>query len=158
MDPTPASELRNGGQCLSFVSLLILMREAVPPLMTRLRPVPLYPSLVSYCLKRQVARPGFRDPKLTSTLSLQRPFALVRARATGLLGLGCAIDPVRSNERRAVAANGDLCIPCWAFSTFYLLPTGGASQILDITRGSDKAWGFLACQEKACIEKNSRKA
>lgn len=93
-----------------------------------------------------------------ATLSLQRPFALVRARATGLLKLSCAIDPVRSNERRAVAANGDLCLPCWAFSTFYLLPTGGASQILDITRGSDKAWGFLACQKKGCVEKNSRKA
>lgn len=64
----------------------------VPLLAATLRPVPMYPSLIPYCLKRQVARPGFRGPKLTfefwpfanlATLSLQRPFALVGARATG---------------------------------------------------------------------------
>lgn len=46
---------------------------------------------------------------IPGNFSLQRTFALVRARATGLLRLSCAIDPVRSYERRAVTANGDIC-------------------------------------------------
>lgn len=96
---------------------------------------------------------AFDEP---GNLSLQRTFALVCARATGLLKLSCAIDPVRSYERRAVAANGDMLLPCWAFSTFYLLSTSGASQILDITRGSNKAWGVSSLARTKMHQKRKR--
>lgn len=78
-----------------------------------------HPQFTSEALARPLARPTWSH--------LQQLTVLVRPNCRQAMEhsrLSCAIDPppsARMYGLRAVAANGDVCLPCWPFSTSYLL-------------------------------------